>query len=137
MWYKKVDIYTKMSYYISIVSNNTNVTKGATKTMKTLNVNEGDFLVTDNGLGSMTYVYLAKDENCTDGDGAPPMPGYFSAWFYNPKYGIDCADWGMFSLQDYPFSSKCDHTTVDRLSRDPEIRKHIGTYLNRHSMKEA
>ena len=30
LWYKKVDIYTKISYYISIVSNSTNVTKGET-----------------------------------------------------------------------------------------------------------
>jgi len=97
--------------------------------MTTLNIKEGDFLITDNGLGSITYVYLAKDENQIDLDGAPPMPGYFSAWFYNPAYGIDCADWALFSLKDYPKTSKCATSTSDHLKRDPDVIKAIGFYL--------
>jgi len=97
--------------------------------MTTINIKEGDFLITDNGLGSMTLVYLAKDENQTDFDGGAPMPGCFSAWFYNPEYGIDCADWALFSLKDYPKTSKCDTSTSDHFKRDPDVIKAIGFYL--------
>lgn len=55
---------------------------------------QGNWLFTDNGLGSPTIVFLKKDEG----------NGLFSAWFYNPDYGLDYADWALFSLEDYPIS---------------------------------
>jgi hypothetical protein len=55
---------------------------------------QGNWVVTDNGLGTPTIVYLKKDEG----------KGLFSAWFYNPNFGLDCADWALFSKEDYPNS---------------------------------
>ena len=55
---------------------------------------QGNWLITNNGLGSPTIVFLKKDEG----------NGLFSAWFYNPNFGLECADWGLFSIEDYPNS---------------------------------
>ena len=80
--------------------------------MGLMKIKQGDWLYTNNGLGSDTLVYLKKDESSGLGD------GWFSAWFYNENYGIDCADWATFHLQHYP---KTRHLTKQQIkSLKPE-----------------
>ena len=77
--------------------------------MTTLNIKEGDWLLTDNGLASKTLVYLKTDESNDLG------AGWFSAWFYNAKFGLDCADWATFHIKDYPNTSKLSQFEIDCL----------------------
>jgi len=70
---------------------------------------QGDWLLTDNGLGSPTLVYLKTDEATTLGD------GWFSAWFYNANFGLDCADWATFHINHYPNTRKLTKFEVDCL----------------------
>jgi len=57
---------------------------------------QGNWLATDNGLGTDTLVYLKQDESHSLGQ------GWFSAWFYNVQWGLDSADWGTFHPAQYP-----------------------------------
>jgi hypothetical protein len=70
---------------------------------------QGDWLMVDNGLGSPTLVYLKTDEK--NGLGK----GWFSAWFYNANYGLDCADWATFHADNYPNYRKLSQSEVDCL----------------------
>lgn len=74
---------------------------------------QGNWLLTDNGLGSSTIVYLKKDEG----------KGLFSAWFYNIIYGLDCADWGLFSIDDYPNTRLLTQLEINSL--DNEVLKAV------------
>lgn len=66
---------------------------------------QGDWLSVNNGLGIPSLVFLKKDEG----------RGLFSAWFYNESFGLDCADWALFSLDDYPASRTLTAQEVARI----------------------
>ena len=82
----------------------------AVKTSKSVNTfKEGDWLMVDNGLGTPTLVYLSTDEKDELGK------GWFSAWFYNANYGLDCADWSIFHTDRYPNYRKLSQFEVECL----------------------
>jgi len=62
---------------------------------------EGDIV----RLSDSRLVYLMHDEGNPlpewSEEGAPPMPGYYSALYYVPSMGIDYADWGLFNTQEH------------------------------------
>lgn len=77
---------------------------------------QGDWLVTDNGLGSPTLVYLVVDE-----DKNFPGQGWFTAWFYNENFGLDCADMATFHIEYYPNSRVLSEKEIEFLPSD--VRK--------------
>jgi|TARA_R110000737_G_scaffold120774_1_gene153247 hypothetical protein len=60
-----------------------------------MNIKIGSWLLIDNGLGAPTLVYLKSDDSATLGK------GWFSGWFYNSNFGLECADWATFNRKDY------------------------------------
>ena len=56
---------------------------------------EGDIVQLKDG----RFVYLHHDEGSDNRlyKSEEKWPGHFSALFYAPAFGIDCADWGIFS----------------------------------------
>jgi len=62
---------------------------------------EGDIVRLRDG----RLVYLSHDEGNPlpewSEEGAPPMPGYYSALYYVPAMGIGYADWGLFNTQQH------------------------------------
>ena len=62
---------------------------------------EGDIVRLSDG----RLVYLMHDEGNPlpewSEEGAPPMPGHYSALYYVPAMGVDYADWGLFNAQQH------------------------------------
>jgi len=88
---------------------------------------QGDWLVTDNGLGSPTLVYLVVD------DGKLLGQGWFTAWFYNANFGLDCADMATFHIKYYPNSRVLSEKEIESLPSN--VRKIEKEYPRR--IKEA
>jgi hypothetical protein len=89
---------------------------------------EGDIVRLADG----RLVYLMHDEGHPlpqwAEEGAPPMRGYYSALYYLPAMGIDCADWGLFRTQDH---------TVTAVLTDDQVPPELLAKIQRQRQETA
>ena len=83
-----------------------------------MNINEKDWLLVNNGLQSPTVVHLIKDEG-----------NYFSAWFYNLDYGVDCADVSTFHIDDCTNVRKMCKEDIDIVKNTPGVQEQLNKFL--------